>query len=137
MSLRANNDLIIGTQSNGIVVGTPASANINSIPQWTDQIVRASFQAVVTGSTSTGTLQLQVSDDKAVGLPANQFVPTNWTNLGSSVAVAAAGIFWVPAISGTTGYVECSYEYMRVVWTDGSSGANNGSVICRMKSMAL
>lgn len=133
--MRAQNDLIIGTKTtSGSAVGIATNANIIGIPQWSNGIVRASFQAVVTGSTATGTLQLQVSNDIPIGLPANQFVPTNWTNLGTSVAVAAAGVFFVPAIASNVGYIETCYEYMRVNWTDGSSGANTGTVICRMKS---
>lgn len=127
--MRPQNDLILGTQGAASITGVSTGANQNSIPQWTDQIVRTSFQTITTG-TCAGTIQIQISDDKSVGLPANQFVPTNWSNLGTPTTVTIAGVY-------NTGYLECSYEYMRLVWTDTSSGTNTGTVQARMKSMAL
>lgn len=112
------------------ILSAAANADQNSNPQWAQDIVRASFQAVVTGSTASGTLQLQFSNDQAVGVAPNKFVPTNWSNLGSSVSVAASGVYSISE-------VECSYEYLRLVWTDSSSGTNNGTVTARMKAQAL
>lgn len=108
---------------------TVTNANIASAPLWADNILRASFQFVFTG-TPTGTLQLQWSNDMSTGLPANQFVPANWTNLGSSVAVAAAGIFAIP-------YQEFCYEYLRVLYTDGSSGASTATFFGTYKVQGL
>lgn len=122
MSLRPAN--------NPIIPATAANQNVNSQILWARDIVRISVQAVVTGSTADGTLQLQFSNDQATGAKPEQFTPTNWSNLGSAVTVAAAGVF---AIDET----ECSYEYLRLVWTDTSSGANNGNVSARSKSMGL
>lgn len=120
--MRANNNLILSA--------LPASANQVSNPQWSDNIVRASFQFLATDSSAAGTLQAQGSNDHAVGLPPNQFVPANWNNIGSPVTVAGKGPYLIPAI-------ECSYEYLRVTYTDTSSGMAIGTISIRMKSMAL
>ncbi len=101
--------------TNPVFTALTAANSQASNAQWATDIVRASFQAVVTGSGAAGSFQAQASNDKAFGAPPNQFVPTNWSNLGSSVAVAAAGIFFIPAI-------ECSYEYLRLIYTSTATG---------------
>lgn len=119
--------------SNSIIMSALAN-NTNQTSQivWAFDIVRFSIQAVVTG-TPTGTLQVWVSNDKAVGFPANQFVPTNWVELGSDVSVAAAGVFMVPSSTE----LEASYEYIKLVYTDGSGGAATGTISANLKAMAL
>ncbi len=109
----SNNELNFGT------FGTPAltpvvASNQASIAQWATDIIRASFQVVATG-TPTGSIQAQASNDFAYGLPRNQFQPTNWSNIGSSVAVTAAGAYLIPEI-------ECSYEYLRLIYTSTATG---------------
>lgn len=115
--------------NNVVIPVTLANTNINSSVQWSDKIVRASFQIVATGD-AAGSLQLQVSNDQAVGKPAYQYVPTNWSNLGSAVVIAGGTIYLIAE-------TEMSYEYLRLVYTDSSSGASTGTVAARMKSMAL
>lgn len=119
--MRPNNSLIIPSQV--------ANLSINSTPVWADCIVRASVQAVVTG-TVNGAIQLQVSNEQAFGAPANQFVPTNWSDLGSSIPLTSAGSYSIPLF-------ESSYEYLRVVYADASSGSATGTVAVRIKSMGL
>jgi hypothetical protein len=104
-----------------------SATNQNSTPQWTDTIVRASFQIVNTG-TSTGSVQLQGSNDQAIGLPANQFTPTNWFNIGSAVTINAAGVFSIAE-------QELCYEYLQLVYTVNSAGV--GSLLARMKSFSF
>lgn len=112
-----------------ILPAAAANATQTSLCAWAYDIVRASFQLVATG-TAAGTIQVQISNDQAVGAPAGQYAPTNWSDLGTTVAVAGAGVYTVPA-------VECAYEYIRVVYTDTSSGSATGTVAVRMKSMGL
>lgn len=114
----------------GNLFSVPANINQASLAQWAWDIVLASFQLVATG-TAAGTIQIQASDDKAIGLPANQFQPTNWNNIGTPVTVSGAGSYLVP--SGT----EISYEYLRLVYTDASGGSATGNISARMKSNAL
>lgn len=117
-----NNDLIMSNLA--------TSANQTSKIQWSQKIVRASFQIVVTGSASAGSLQLQWSNDLAIGNFPWIFIPTNWTNLGTSVAVSGAAVLSIPL-------TELSYEYLQLIYTDTSSGAGNGVLNARMKSMGL
>jgi hypothetical protein len=117
--MRPNNCIIMNNLS--------AASNQTSTVQWTDTIVRVSFQVVNSG-TSTGTLQLQASDDQAIGLPANQFTPTNWFNVGGTVSVTGAGVFVVTQ-------QEVAYEYLKLVFT--SSVPGTGTLLARMKSFSL
>lgn len=104
--MRPNNSLIL----NAVL----ANANQNSKVIWANDIVRASFQLAATG-TAAGTIQIQASNDQATGTSAGQFIPTNWNNVGSPVTVNGAGSYIVPEI-------ECSYEYLRLTYTDTSGG---------------
>lgn len=115
--------------NNPILTAVAANSNQSSQAQWAWDMVRASFQLVATG-TAAGTIQIQASNDKSVGLPPNQFQPTNWSNIGSSVTVSGAGAYIVPEL-------ELSYEYVRLVYTDTSGGSATGTLSARIKSMAL
>jgi hypothetical protein len=123
-----NNPLNFGTYAVPVLSFT-ASANTNSIAQWATSIIRASFQFVVVG-TVNGSFQLQVSNDKASGVPPNQFQPSNWSNVGSSVALTSAGPYLIPE-------TEMSYEYLRVVYTDASGATATGTITGRMASKGL
>ena len=111
------------------VLKAPANTNQASLALWTDFMVRVTFQIVGTGTTN-GSIQIQGSDDQSVGLPANQFQPTNWNNVGASVAVVGT----TPSI---TPEIETCYEYMRLVFTDASGGAATGTISARAKGIAL
>lgn len=115
--------------NNPVLTNVSASGTISSNAQWSDMIIRFSFQAVVTGSAS-GTIIAQASNDFFVGAPPNQFKPTNWSNIGSSVTVTNTGVYIIPEI-------ESSYEYIRLTYTDTSGGTATGSISARMKSCAL
>lgn len=119
--------------NNNVLNGALVNANQASVAQWSTDIVRVTFQAVVTG-TPTGNIKIQGSNDYAKGLPPNQFQPTNWSDVGSSVAVAAAGVFLIPS-SGVP--QECSYQYIRLIYTDTSGGTATGTITARMESKAL
>lgn len=115
----SNNPINFGTYAAPSL--TPSvSASLASIAQWATDIVRASFQVVITGS-ANGSLQVQFSNDFAVGTPRNTFQPTNWNNIGNAIFVSGAGSYALPS-------VECSYEYIRVIYTDSSNGTATGSI---------
>ncbi len=120
--MRPNNVLVMNA------LATSASRNSSAI--WSEFLVRASFQAVVTGSSSAGTLQMQGSNDYPGEKQGTLFTPTNWSNVGSAVTVSAPGVFLIPS-------TECSYEYIRVTYTDTSSGSGNGVISIRMKSIGM
>ncbi len=101
---------------------------------YADSIVRASFQFTVSSGSCVGTFQIQGSNDQAVGIPANQFTPTNWSTITSaSVSCSTTALSKVFMILP----IETSYEYMRVQFTDGSAGAANGLVNGRCKGVGF
>lgn len=107
---------------NIIPTATVMNANINSNPMQLLNMFGYSIQLVYTG-TPTGTFKLQASSDPIyTTTPGIQATPTNWTDvLNSSQAVSAAGNYmWNVS--------ESMYNYVRVVYTDGSSGASTAII---------
>ena len=83
------------------------------------QVYAVSAQIVTTG-TSTGSLQLQVSNDLASACTTDSngnLVPANWANLGSAVTISAAGVL---AVAKT----DVCHQFLRAVYTknNGASG---------------
>lgn len=113
--------------TNLIPAGTVMNQNINSSPQQVYSVFSGAIQVVFTG-TPTGTFKLQASADSAFsgnatsagsGLNAS---PVNWTDVsGSSNAVAAAG-------SLMYNIIEPGYNWLRLVYTDGSGGASTAVI---------
>ena len=89
-----------------------ASATTTSAAIDMSQIYKMSAQVIVSAGTSLGTLQPQVSNDHANGAQMfeNQTF-TNWSNLGSSVAVSAAGATLIAQ-------QDMCYKALRFVYTD-------------------
>lgn len=89
------------------------------------------IQAVITG-TPTGTLKLQASCDPFKYAQSTQpQVPTNWTDIAdTSVAVSAAGsTMW--NINGAF------YTFVRLVYTDGSSGSSTAVITANMTAKGV
>jgi hypothetical protein len=105
-----------------IVTAFVMNANTNSDPYNLQQIYGFSIQAVYTG-TPTGTIKLQASCDPATSYNSTTNVtgsnkPTNWTDIAnSSQSLSAAGSYiWnIP---------DAMYSWVRLVYTDGSSGSS-------------
>lgn len=119
---------------NILPIGTVLSANRTGITIPLYQIFGYSIQVVYTG-TPTGTFKLQASDDP---IPQNAmpttgvYSATNFTDVpNSSQAVSAAGnVMW--------NISDVMYNYVRVVYTDGSSGSSTAvitSAICNLKGV--
>lgn len=109
---------------NIIPVGTVMNKNITSKAMQLQNGMFYNIQIVYTG-TPTGTFKLQASSDNSATMTAaGQFpyTPVNWTDvLNSSQAVVNAG--------STMWNVEwASYNFIRVVYTDGSSGASTAVI---------
>jgi len=115
--------------SNSLIMSAANNATHTSTIIWANDIVRISVQAVVTG-TPTGSLQMWVSNDLSHGNATTQQDPLNWTVLGTAVTISAAGTFLISEI-------ETSYEFIKLVYTDGSSGAATGTITVRAKAMGL
>lgn len=94
------------------------NTTLNSTPMPLWDTWGYSIQLVWTG-TPTGTFKLQGSSDPILkGNPTSQnYNPVNWTDIANSpYAVTAAGNYmW--------NVFDVAYNYVRVVYTDGSSGA--------------
>ncbi len=116
----------------GGITGSGSFSISSSI--YSDCLVRASFQFTISSGSMLGTFQIQGSNDQAVGIPANQFTPTNWSTITSASVTAS-----VSATSKTFMIlpIETSYEYMRVQFTDLSSGTANGLVNGRIKGIGF
>jgi hypothetical protein len=72
------------------------------------RVAALSAQAVVTG-TSTGTLNIQVSNDIiSTGGPPT---PTNWSDIATvgTVSIAGAGIYLIPQIDICYNFIRASY----------------------------
>lgn len=101
---------------------------------WMADIVRASFQVLVSSGTCNGTFILQASNDQAVGAFQNQFSPANWNSLNSVTLVCST------TATGQAFYiqpVETCYEYGRIQFTAGNGGAAQGTVTIRMKGFNI
>ena len=107
-------------RSNNAVLVTNAVMNttITSPAVQLDQIIGYAIQAVYTG-TPTGTFKLQASNDPVkLAYDVNPQTPTNWTDIAnSSYSVSSAGIY-------TWNVTDVFYTFVRLVYTDGSSGTS-------------
>lgn len=120
--MRPNNNLLNFGSIASPNTAPVAYSNWNSIAQWALDIVRCSFQVVASG-TAAGTLQIQASNDQSFGLPANQFQPTNWFNVGTAATIAGAGAYEVGDVFKTSVLpLECSYEYLRLTFVSTKAG---------------
>lgn len=110
---------------------TPTSASINGPAMDVSNVYRMSVQYVATGAASAGTVKLQASNDKPTAgaqAPSNPFTPTNWTDIeDSDYTVAGVGNMLIAPLS-------MSYMYVRVVYTDSSSGSGNGVLVANIKT---
>lgn len=99
--------------NNNLVVNKVLNVSFNSQPQQLNQVFGFFVQGVITG-TPTGTFKLQRSGDPNSG----NIFPTNWTDVPDSTeAVSGAGDF-------DYNVSQTQYNWVRLVYTDGSSGAS-------------
>lgn len=113
---------------NIIAVGTVLNATRNSVAIQLQDMIDFSIQIFFTG-TPTGSFKLQASNDpvppKTLQPGVNgaiTFSPTHWTDIAnSSLAVVAAGdVQW--------NYHDAGFTFVRVVYTDTSSGASTAVI---------
>ena len=99
-----------------ITITKDLESSQNSDAIWLGHIANAAIQIVFTG-TPNGTFKLQASCDEPKKGDEAGTVPTNWTDVvDSSQAITAAGdhIYEMQNIG---------YTFVRLVWTDASSGS--------------
>jgi hypothetical protein len=100
-----------------IVTDAVMNATITSDAYNVQQLFGCAIQAVFTG-TPTGTFKLQASADPATPYGEPIVVPTHWTDIiNSSYSVTAAGDYmW--------NVFDIMYNWIRLVYTDGSGGSS-------------
>jgi hypothetical protein len=110
-----NDDLVLS--------GTSMLTTITSSPVWLGHIAVYSIQLVFTG-TPNGTFKLQASNDDG-GQNVTSPTITNWTDIGSSSqAISAAGTHMYNV-------ADCGYKWVRLVWSDSSSGNPSTLTVAR------
>lgn len=111
------------TYNKQIQTAVVLNANINGPAMPMKNIFMYSIASTITG-TPTGTIKLQVSNDPETNdtLPLSNNPPTIWNDVaGSTFTVTAAGkSFW--------NVTDVAYNYVRVVYTDTSSGASTATM---------
>lgn len=101
-----------------------------SAPIDLSQIYKLSVQAVVgAGSAMTGSIQLQVSNDELNNFYLNQKAPTNWNDLGSPLALAAASTNYLIPVQ------DVCYRSLRVMFT--SDPGNDAPVVVNIMALAI
>lgn len=109
----------MNTQNKQIATGIVLNANYNSPYQQLKNIYMYTITAILSGGTPTGTIKLQASNDPETNttVPLSNAPPTHWVDIAnSSFAITTPGnTMW--------NVREIGYNYVRVVYTDGSSGA--------------
>lgn len=92
------------------------TSNITSDPLWLAHIVNYSVQFTITG-TPNGTLKLQGSNDFG-GKDSSSASITNWADLSIEQSITASGSYILQDKN-------CGYKWVRLVWTDSSSGGGS------------
>lgn len=117
--------------NNVMVANVVMNATITSPAFIMKELYGFAIQAVYTG-TPTGTLKLQASADPATSInPGNSVganVITNWTDIANtSTALSAAGntLYNVPDVM---------YNWVRLVYTDGSGGTSTAVLSARFNA---
>lgn len=113
--------MLVTNIPNIIPPSTVMNTTINSSPTPLLQTWGYAIQVVFTG-TPTGTFKLQASCDPIPQARVEVTAPTNWTDIAnSSYAVTAAGDYmW--------NVFDIAYNYVRVVYTDTSSGTSTAII---------
>lgn len=86
-----------------------------------NQLISASFQCIFADTTAAGTFKLQASNDLATNTAQN-FVPTNWTDIPTQTATITSGASALLTINQVT------YRWIRAVYTRTSGGTTTVSV---------
>lgn len=116
-----------------IINAQAMNADFSSPAQLLDQMWGFCIQAVYTGSSITGAFHLEGSADPMDIKPGNSIAPTvtNWTTIAdSTVSITSAGSYvWDVNTAG--------YNYVRLVYVDGSSGTSNGVCNARINAKGV
>lgn len=114
----------IYNRPNIIPAGTVLNTTVTSTPMVLQNTLGYNIQVFFTG-TPTGTFKLQASSDNSATQTAANQMPSaslKWTDVASSsqAVVAAGNVMW--------NVMWANYNYVQVVYTDGSSGASTATI---------
>lgn len=111
--------------NNQFITSQPMNVTSESLPQQLQTSFGYSIQAEYTGTTISGILKLQASDDPNPAINASE-LPVNWSDIADSSFVLSA--------SGTTMWNvgQANYSWVRVVYTDSSGGTSDGLLTARI-----
>lgn len=93
------------------------------------QVYRLSVQIVASSGSIDGSVKLQVSNDVIDTNYLNQKAPTNWSDLGSPVALVAPGVALIPS-------QDVCYRSLRVVYTS-ANPANTSLLTVSIMAQAV
>lgn len=116
--------------SNYSAINRTANATVNSLAVDIQQVVKMSAQIVVGTGSIAGSVQAQVSNDDTLQGSRNVGTPTNWSNLGSAVALSTTGATLVPQ-------QDMCYRYLRFVFTDTSSGSGSANLNIQVMQLGV
>ena len=92
------------------------TSNITSDPVWLAHIANYSVQVTVSG-TPNGSFKLQGSNDFG-GKDASSSSITNWSDLSIEQVITASGSYMLSDAN-------CGYKWVRLVWTNSTSGGGS------------
>jgi hypothetical protein len=116
-----------------IIKKVASSANVNSTVIDLRQAIALSFQAIAGTGSCAGTFQLQITNDPCLVPDFNNFVPVNWTNLGTPLTFAQGST----ASNQLFAKIDSAYCAMRVVFTDSSSGSNTSLITVQLSVLNI
>lgn len=113
------------------LVNAATNATGNSAAVDSNQVIAVSFIANFSDAATTGTVQIQCSNDPAVAGNQAPFTPTNWVNVPGATATGT-----VAAGATTAVYVPVNFvaKWYRVSWTR-TAGA--GTYTINMNSVGV
>lgn len=105
---------------NYVLLNAASNVNQTSGKIDTNQMVSISALANFTNGDEAGSVKWQASNDPCPdSIQPNTFTPTNWADVPNQSATITAGGSALLTIT------QCSYRWLRIVWTHTSGGAAN------------
>lgn len=116
-----NIPILAGDDSLGSVTGSKVDSG---------QLVSASFQSVFGDVTAVGVVKIQASNDPgAENNLAQNFTPTNWSDIPNATSAIASGVGPMITIANMT------YRWVRAVYTRTSGGST--TVMVNMNALGI
>lgn len=121
--MRTYNEIMVNAEDMDADITGPATELQN--------IYGYSIQAVYTGATCDGTIKLQCSVDPVRNATPSPPQPATWTDIAdSSYTITSSGSYvW--------NVENVMYTWVRVVFTDGSGGTNDGTLTLRINAKGV